>query len=193
MLKVLQFLPVILWFITYKMTSNLILSTAVIVVACVIATAVEYAMTKQLSRMQIFLVAAVLLFGLPTVLLNDPSIIKWKVTVVNFLFATTIFVFQFILKKNPFAFLFEKELPLPQEAYNTLSVWWMVFFVAAGLLNIVIAFYLPALIGVTEVEAEEIWVDYKTFGNAILNGIFALICGFVLLKKYPDIIKNIEK
>jgi intracellular septation protein len=193
MLKVLQFLPVILWFITYKMTSNLILSTAVIVVACVISTAVEYAMTKQLSRMQIFLVAAVLLFGLPTVLLNDPSIIKWKVTVVNFLFAATIFVFQFILKKNPFAFLFEKELPLPQEAYNTLSVWWMVFFVAAGLLNIVIAFYLPALIGVTEVEAEEIWVDYKTFGNAILNGIFALICGFVLLKKYPDIIKNIEK
>ena len=41
--------------------------------------------------------------------------------------------------------------------------------------------------------AKEIWVDYKTFGNAILNGIFALICGFVLLKKYPDIIKNIEK
>ena len=193
MLKVLQFLPVILWFITYKMTSNLILSTAVIVVACVIATAVEYVMTKQLSRMQIFLVAAVLLFGLPTVLLNDPSIIKWKVTVVNFLFAATIFVFQFILKKNPFAFLFEKELPLPQEAYNTLSLWWMVFFVAAGLLNIVIAFYLPALIGVTEVEAEAIWVDYKTFGNAILNGIFALICGFVLLKKYPDIMKNLEK
>ncbi|WP_406018808.1 septation protein IspZ, partial [Succinivibrio sp.] len=118
---------------------------------------------------------------------------KWKVTVVNFLFAATIFVFQFILKKNPFAFLFEKELPLPEEAYNTLSLWWMVFFVLAGLLNIVIAFYLPALIGVTETEAEAIWVDYKTFGNAILNGVFALICGFVLLKKYPEIMKNLEK
>jgi intracellular septation protein len=193
MLKVLQFLPVILWFITYKMTSNLILATAVIVVACVITTAIEYFMTRQLSRMQIFLVAAILIFGLPTVLLNDPAIIKWKVTVVNFLFAATIFVFQFILKKNPFAFLFEKELPLPSEAYNTLSLWWMVFFVLAGLLNIVIAFYLPALIGVTEVEAEEIWVDYKTFGNAVLNGVFALVCGFVLLKKYPDIMKNLEK
>ena len=67
------------------------------------------------------------------------------------------------------------------------------FFVLAGLLNIVIAFYLPALIGVTETEAEAIWVDYKTFGNAILNGVFALICGFVLLKKYPEIMKNLEK
>ncbi|SFS81214.1 intracellular septation protein [Succinivibrio dextrinosolvens] len=193
MLKILQFLPVILWFVTYKMTSNLILATAVIVVACLITTAIEYFMTRQLSRMQIFLVAAILIFGLPTVLLNDPAIIKWKVTVVNMLFAATIFVFQFILKKNPFAFLFEKELPLPEEAYNTLSLWWMVFFVLAGLLNIVIAFYLPALIGVTEIEAEEIWVDYKTFGNAILNGVFALICGFVLLKKYPEIMKNLEK
>lgn len=193
MLKILQFLPVVLWFITYKMTSNLILATAVIVVACLITTAIEYFMTRQLSRMQIFLVAAILIFGLPTVLLNDPAIIKWKVTVVNLLFAATIFVFQFILKKNPFAFLFEKELPLPEEAYNTLSLWWMVFFVLAGLLNIVIAFYLPALIGVTETEAEEIWVDYKTFGNAILNGVFALICGFVLLKKYPEIMKNLEK
>ena len=193
MLKLLQFLPVILWFVTYKMTSNLILATAVIVVACLVTTAIEYFMTKQISRMQIFLVAAILIFGLPTVLLNDPAIIKWKVTVVNFLFAATIFVFQFILKKNPFAFLFEKELPLPEEAYNTLSLWWMVFFVLAGLLNIVIAFYLPALIGVTETEAEAIWVDYKTFGNAILNGVFALICGFVLLKKYPEIMKNIEK
>lgn len=193
MLKILQFLPVVLWFITYKMTSNLILATAVIVVACLITTAIEYFMTRQLSRMQIFLVAAILIFGLPTVLLNDPAIIKWKVTVVNLLFAATIFVFQFILKKNPFAFLFEKELPLPEEAYNTLSLWWMVFFVLAGLLNIVIAFYLPALIGVTETEAEEIWVDYKTFGNAILNGVFALICGFVLLKKYPEIMKNLDK
>ena len=193
MLKVLQFLPVILWFVTYKMTSNLILATAVIVGACLVTTAIEYFMTKQLSRMQIFLVAAILIFGLPTVLLNDPAIIKWKVTVVNFLFAATIFVFQFILKKNPFAFLFEKELPLPEEAYNTLSLWWMVFFVLAGLINIVIAFYLPALIGVTETEAEAIWVDYKTFGNAILNGVFALICGFVLLKKYPEIMKNLEK
>lgn len=193
MLKILQFLPVVLWFITYKMTSNLILATAVIVVACLITTAIEYFMTRQLSRMQIFLVAAILIFGLPTVLLNDPAIIKWKVTVVNLLFAATIFVFQFILKKNPFAFLFEKELPLPEEAYNNLSLWWMVFFVLAGLLNIVIAFYLPALIGVTETEAEEIWVDYKTFGNAILNGVFALICGFVLLKKYPEIMKNLDK
>ena len=65
-----------------------------------------------------------------------------------------------------------------------------VFFFFSGLLNVVIAFYLPELLGVTENEAEALWVDYKTFGNPILNTIFALITGVVLIKKYPEIIKE---
>jgi len=191
-LKILQILPVAIWFITYKMTANLVIATAVIIVACLITTAIEYYMTREISRMQIFLVIAILLFGIPTVFLNDPSIIKWKVTVVNFIFAAAICLFQFVLKKNPFAYLFGKELNLPEGAFAMLSMWWMIFFVLAGILNIIIAFYLPALIGVSEIRAEELWVDYKTFGNAILNGIFALVCGVVLIRKYPEIMKSQE-
>ena len=188
--KVLEFLPVIIFFVCYKLTNNLILATTLIVGACLITTAIQYVATKQLSRMQIFLVVAILLFGLPTVLLKDPSIIKWKVTVVNILFALTIFIFQFVLKKNPFSFLLQKELPIPDKAFALLGAYWMVFFFLSGLLNVVIAFYLPELIGVTESEAEALWVDYKTFGNPILNTIFALITGVVLIKKYPEIIKE---
>ena len=190
LIKIIQFLPIILWFLTYKFTGDLILATGIIVVACILASIAEYVITRQISRMQIFLTIAVIIFGLPTVLLNDPSIIKWKVTVVNMLFALAIFVFQYVLKKNPFAYLFGKELPLPGEAYATLGVCWMIFFILAGLLNIVIAFYLPDLIGVSEQRAEEIWVDYKTFGNAILNAVFAIICAIILAKKYPQILNS---
>ena len=190
LVKIIEFLPVIIFFVSYKMTSNLILATTLIVGSCVVATIAEAIITKKLSRMQVFLVFAVLIFGVPTILLKDPSIIKWKVTVVNMILATAIFFFQFILKKNPFALLLGKELPLPDKAFATLSVYWMVFFFFSGMLNIVIAFYLPDLFGITKEYAEEWWVDYKTFGNSIINVIFALFTGFVLIKKYPELLKN---
>ncbi|MDY5995322.1 MAG: septation protein IspZ [Succinivibrio sp.] len=190
LLKIIEFLPVIIFFVSYKMTSNLILATTLIVGSCVVATIAEAIITKKISRMQVFLVFAVLIFGVPTILLKDPSIIKWKVTVVNMILATAIFFFQFILKKNPFSLLLGKELPLPDKAFATLSVYWMVFFFFSGMLNIVIAFYLPDLFGITKEYAEELWVDYKTFGNSIINVIFALFTGFVLIKKYPELLKN---
>ncbi|MCI6345038.1 MAG: septation protein IspZ [Succinatimonas sp.] len=190
LVKIIEFLPVIIFFVSYKMTSNLILATTLIVGSCVVATIAEAIITKKLSRMQVFLVFAVLIFGVPTILLKDPSIIKWKVTVVNMILATAIFFFQFILKKNPFALLLGKELPLPDKAFATLSIYWMVFFFFSGMLNIVIAFYLPDLFGITKEYAEELWVDYKTFGNSIINVIFALFTGFVLIKKYPELLKN---
>ncbi len=190
LVKIIEFLPVIIFFVSYKMTSNLILATTLIVGSCVVATIAEAIITKKISRMQVFLVFAVLIFGVPTILLKDPSIIKWKVTVVNMILATAIFFFQFILKKNPFSLLLGKELPLPDKAFATLSVYWMVFFFFSGLLNIVIAFYLPDLFGITKEYAEELWVDYKTFGNSIINVIFALFTGFVLIKKYPELLKN---
>lgn len=190
LVKIIEFLPVIIFFVSYKMTSNLILATTLIVGSCVVATIAEAIITKKLSRMQVFLVFAVLIFGVPTILLKDPSIIKWKVTVVNMILATAIFFFQFILKKNPFALLLGKELPIPDKAFATLSVYWMVFFFFSGMLNIVIAFYLPDLFGITKEYAEELWVDYKTFGNSIINVIFALFTGFVLIKKYPELLKN---
>ena len=190
LVKIIEFLPVIIFFVSYKMTSNLILATTLIVGSCVVATIAEAIITKKLSRMQVFLVFAVLIFGVPTMLLKDPSIIKWKVTVVNMILATAIFFFQFILKKNPFELLLGKELPLPDKAFATLSVYWMVFFFFSGMLNIVIAFYLPDLFGITKEYAEELWVDYKTFGNSIINVIFALFTGFVLIKKYPELLKN---
>lgn len=190
LVKIIEFLPVIIFFVSYKMTSNLILATTLIVGSCVVATIAEAIITKKISRMQVFLVFAVLIFGVPTILLKDPSIIKWKVTVVNMILATAIFFFQFILKKNPFELLLGKELPLPDKAFATLSVYWMVFFFFSGMLNIVIAFYLPDLFGITKEYAEELWVDYKTFGNSIINVIFALFTGFVLIKKYPELLKN---
>ena len=192
LIKVIEFLPVIVFFVSYRLTSNMIVATAMIVGSCIVASALEYMLTKSLSRMQIFLTAAVVLFGVPTVLLNDPEIIKWKVTVVNLILAFAIGFTQYILHKNPFSYLFGKELPLPPAAWNSLSTLWMFYFVFAAGLNVIIAFYLPALTGISAADAEIWWVDYNTFGNAILNFIFAIVCLAWLFKKYPNLMAQLN-
>lgn len=189
-IKIIEFLPVIAFFVTYRLTADMITATSIVIGTCLLSTAVEYLLTHTLSRMQVFLAGAIILFGVPTVLLNDPQIIKWKVTVVNLILASAIFVCQYLIHKNPFSYLFGKEIPLPPQAWKKLSVWWMFYFVLAAGLNLVIAFCLPALFGINEKEAESLWVDYKTFGNAILNFVFALICGFWLIRAYPQLFQD---
>lgn len=191
--KILDIAPALAFFITYKRTSDLITATAVIIGCCLIAFALQYIFWKKVSRMQVFVCAAVLLFGLPTVLLNDPQIIKWKVTVVNLIMATAILVCQHILKRNPFFYLFGQEIALPENLWLKLGTWWMIFFVFAAMLNVIIAFFLPTLFGIDAMTAESLWVDYKTFGNAILNFVFALVCIFYLMKTNPEILAEVKE
>ncbi len=191
-IKLISLLPVIAFFIVYKSTGDLILATGVIVAGCVLTTILEFALKRTISRMQIFMVVAVLVFGIPTVLLKDPTIIKWKVTAVNLIFASLIFIFQYLLKKNPLGFLFGRELKMPDDCWTFLASSWMIFFIFAAALNVVIAFYLPSIFGISESEAESLWVDYKTFGNAILNLIFAIISMLLLVKKHPGLLDELK-
>ncbi len=191
-IKLISLLPVIAFFIVYKSSGDLILATGVIVAGCVLTTILEFILKRTISRMQIFMVVAVLVFGIPTVLLKDPTIIKWKVTAVNLIFALLIFIFQYLLKKNPLGFLFGRELKMPDDCWTFLASSWMIFFIFAAALNVVIAFYLPALFGISDSEAESLWVDYKTFGNAILNLIFAIISMMLLIKKHPGLLDELK-
>ncbi len=186
--RIIEFLPAIAFFATYKASSDLVLATIVVVSGCLIAAALEYAVTRTVSRIQIFTLALVLLFGLPTILLGDPSIIKWKVTVSNLVLATAIFVFQYLLRKNPFSYLFGRDIPLPDWAWRFFGAGWMWFFVFGAALNLVLAFCLPSIFGISAQEAEGIWVFYKSFGNGILNAAFAIVLVIVICKRDPSVL-----
>lgn len=184
--RILDFAPALAFFITYRMTSNLIMATGVIIAGCVLSSIIQYLLWRKISRMQVFLTAAVVLFGLPTILLNDPEIIKWKVTVVNFILALAILICQHIIHKNPIGYILGKELPLPEHIWLKLGTAFMLFFIFAGCLNIVIAFYLPELLGIDAKYAESLWVDYKTFGSTILNVVFSIALMSYMMYRYPE-------
>lgn len=185
--KILDFLPAIAFFVTYRMTQDLVLATGVIIACCVLSFAVQYVMWHKTSRIQIFLTVAVLAFGLPTIFFDNPEIIKWKVTVVNLILALLLGFCQFVLKRNPLSYMLGQELPLPDFVWLKIGTSFMLYFIFAAGLNVIIAFYLPAIFGIDAKAAESLWVDYKTFGNAILNSIFAIACILYLYHRYPEV------
>lgn len=186
--KILDFAPALAFFLTYRITGNLIMATSVIITGCVLSFVLQYMLWRKTSRMQIFMTAMVLIFGLPTIFLQDPDFIKLKVTVVNWVLSTTIFVCQFVLRRNPFAYLFGREIPIPEHIWFKLGTYFMGFFVFMGALNLTIAFFLPTLFGIPEKMAESYWVDYKTFGTIILNCIFTFFIFFVVLRRHPEVL-----
>ena len=184
--KILDFAPAIAFFVTYRWSEDLVLATSVIIACCLLSFTLQYLLWRKASRMQVFLTIAVLLFGLPTILLKDPAIIMWKPSIVNWILAITIFVCQFILRRNPFAYLFGKEMPIPEHIWFKLGSYFMVYFVFAGLLNMVIAFHLPQIFNIDAKTAESYWVDYKTFGSTIINVTFTLFVFLVIMRRHPE-------
>ncbi len=184
--KILDFAPAIAFFVTYRWSGDLVLATSVIIACCLISFLTQYILWRKASRMQVFLTIAVLLFGLPTILLKDPAIIMWKPSIVNWILAVTIFVCQFILHRNPFAYLFGREMPIPEHIWFKLGTYFMVYFVFAGLLNMVIAFHLPQIFNIDAKTAESYWVDYKTFGSTIINVTFTLFVFMVIMRRHPE-------
>lgn len=185
--KILDFAPALAFFITYRMSSDLVLATGVIIACCLSSFLLQYILWRKASRMQVFLTCAVLLFGLPTILLNDPQIIKLKVSAVNAILAIAILTSQYVLRRNPLSYLFGKDFPLPEHIWMKIGLIFSCYFIFIACLNIVIAFYLPTLFGIDEKQAESLWVDYKTFGNIILNCTFSLITILILYKRYPEL------
>lgn len=186
--KILDFIPALAFFITYRVTGDLILATGVIIAGCTMSFALQYILWKRKSRIGIFMLAAVLIFGLPTIFLQDPAYIKLKVTVVNWVLACTLFVFQYVLHKNPLSYLFGQEMPIPEHIFSKLATAFMFYFVFMGALNLTIAFFLPTLFGIEEKVAESYWVSYKTFGSILINCTFTGILFFVMMRRYPEML-----
>ncbi|EFE94665.1 intracellular septation protein A [Serratia odorifera DSM 4582] len=118
----------------------------------------------------------VAVFGTLTLVFHNDLFIKWKVTVIYALFALALLVSQLVLKKPLIQRMLGKELTLPQGVWNSLNLAWALFFLACGLANIYVAFWLP----------QSVWVNFKVFGLTALTLVFTLLSGVYIYKHMPE-------
>jgi len=175
-----DFLPIVIFFIVYKMTDDLILATAVLIPATMLQMAYTWITTKKIEKMQVITLVLVVVLGGLTVALQDGQFIKWKPTIVNWLFGLGFLGSQFIGKKPVVQRLMEKGVALPNGVWRKLNLAWVVFFAAMGSINLYVAFNF----------SEATWVDFKLFGMLGLTFVFILAQGVYMSRYMPEDTKD---
>jgi intracellular septation protein len=116
----------------------------------------------------------IVVFGGATLWLHDESFIKWKPTVLYWIFAAIIFGAA-ALGRNVIRSLMSAQMELPDPAWSRLNASWGGFFAVMGLANLVVAFNFST----------DAWVNFKLFGSLGLMLVF-VIAQSMMLTKYLD-------
>lgn len=170
-----DFFPVIAFFVTYKVTGNLFVATAVIIAAVIAQTAWQWFRHRKVSQMALISGVLVLIFGGLTLLIHDKVFIQWKVTVVNWLFAAAFLASRFFGDKLLIERMMGENLQLERSLWQSLNWAWIGFFTALGAINLYVAYNF----------SEEFWVNFKLFGMLGLTVVFALAQAVWLSSKMP--------
>lgn len=175
MKQLLDFLPLVVFFVFYKLYDIYVASGALIA-ATGLALVASWILYRKLEKMTIFTFVLVAVFGTLTLVFHNDEFIKWKVTVIYTLFAVALLFSQFFMAKPLIQSMLGKELQLPQPAWRKLNIAWALFFLACGLANIYVAFWLP----------QAFWVNFKVFGLTGLTLLFTLLSGVYIYRLMPQ-------
>lgn len=174
MKQFLDFLPLIVFFAFYKLYDIYVASGALIV-ATALALVFTWVKYRKVEKMTLITFLMVLVFGTLTLVFHNDLFIKWKVTVIYALFALALLISQWVLKKPLVQSMLGKELTLPDKVWSNLNLAWALFFLACGLANIYVAFWLP----------QSVWVNFKVFGLTVLTLVFTLLSGIYIYRHMP--------
>ena len=176
-----DFLPVLLFFIAYKLY-DIYVATAVIIIASACQVGWTWLRHRRVERMPLITLALLILLGGATLILQDEMFLKWKPTVVNWLFGLVFLGSQFIGNKPVIERMLGQAMELPSTAWVRLNLAWAAFFVVMGILNLIVAFNFDT----------DTWVDFKLFGILGLTLIFVLAQG-IYLARYLNIDTKTEE
>lgn len=173
MKQLLEFIPLILFFIIYK-NYGVQEAALVLVVATLVQLIALKVLYKKIEKSQWIMGIAVVFFGLLTAYFNDLAFLKWKVTLINGLFAAALLISQFVFHKPLVQMLLGKELRLPPEIWGKLNLGWAGFFIFCMLVNLFISQFF----------SDDVWTNFKVFGLTSLSLIAVIATGFYL---YPHL------
>ncbi|EKM0525412.1 septation protein A [Cronobacter turicensis] len=175
MKQLLDFLPLIVFFVFYKL-HDIFWATGALIVATALAVIFSWYKYRKVEKMTLVTFVLVAVFGGLTIYFHNAEFIKWKVTIIYALFAGALLIGQWVMKKPLIQSMLGKEVTLPPHAWSRLNIAWALFFIFCGLLNIYVAFWLP----------EAVWMNFKVFAIPGLTLVFTLLSGVYIYRHMPQ-------
>jgi len=161
--------PVLLFFVAFKFW-GIYTATAVAIGATICQVAWSWLRHRKVDTMLWVSLSIIVVFGGATLWLHDETFIKWKPTVLYWLFSAILVGADLLFHRNLIRAMMEKQFTLPVPVWRNLNLSWAAFFLVMGAANLYVAFHFPT----------ETWVNFKLFGGTGLLLAFIVVQGLLL-------------
>jgi len=148
-----DFFPVLLFFIAYKIF-DIYIATIVAIVTSIIQVITYRIRKKRYEGIHLVTLGLIVILGGATLILHDEMFIKWKPTIVNWLFGLAFLLSQFIGKQPLIKRMMASMIQMPAPVWKRLNLAWGLFFMAMGLINVYVIYHFDT----------DTWVNFKLFG-----------------------------
>jgi len=167
--------PVFLFFVAFKV-AGIYAATAVAIVATFAQVAWTKLRKQRVPPMLWASLAIIVVFGGATLFLKDETFIKWKPTVLYWLFGAVLAVGATIFRRNLIRLVLSEQMQLPERIWARLNWSWIVFFAFMGAMNLYVAYN----------YSTDLWVNFKLFGGMGLMLVFVVGQALVLARYVED-------
>lgn len=172
-----DFIPVLLFFIAFKFY-GIYVATTVGIVATALQVIITTVWKKKCDRKQLITLFVFVLFGGMTLYFHNPIFVKWKPSIIFWIFGMFFLLSHFIGKKVIIQRMMENMLEgkkLPDTVWKRMNLSWALFFLILGTVNIFIAYHFST----------DAWVNFKFYGILGLLLVFSVLQA-VCLSRYLD-------
>lgn len=160
-------------FIPQDRQQGIYLATQVLIVASFLQLALAWLITKKLEKQYLVIFLTVLVLGSATLLLKDERFIKWKPTIVFWIFSAVFLASEYLGSKNLTTRLLGRFFDAPPAIWRRANLSFTGFFLACGFINLVVA----------HAFSTELWATFKLFGFLVLNLVY-LATLFMFMSRY---------
>lgn len=160
-------------FIPEDRQQGIYLATKVLIVTTFLQIFLGRLITKKFEKQYIAIFLVVLVLGTATLLLKDDRFIKWKPTIVFWIFSLSFLASDYIGSRNLSQRLMGQLFNAPENVWYRANLSFVAFFLLCGFINLFVAYNFST----------EAWATFKLFGFLLLNIVF--IVGLTLsLSRY---------
>ncbi|HVY22096.1 MAG TPA: septation protein A [Steroidobacteraceae bacterium] len=178
---ILDFLPVIAFFVAYKL-GGIYLATKTLMAAMPLLCLVTWLRTRKISGMLLTSTVLALAAGGVTLALHDPMFVKWKLTLLDGIFALAFLVAPYLGGKTLVERVMGSNITLEPRQWRILNWMWVGFFLFTASINVYVLYHF----------SEAAWVNFKLYGTLGLTLVFVVMQAFWLADKLPKEPANAE-
>lgn len=179
-----EIFPVFLFFIAFKFY-GIYVATVVGIITTFLQVVITRFWLGLWDRKQVITLSVFVVFGGMTLYFHNPIFVKWKPTIVFWIFALAILFTHVFTKKPLMQRLMENMLQekgdVPSNIWRKVNLIWALFFIILGSINLYIAYHF----------SNDTWVNFKFYGISSALFILSIIQALYFMRYMTE--KKIEK